>query len=179
MSDFLNYFLIGLVVSLVSGVTAGILAGPLFAGALIVIRRKLRGQGTLDVGAVFNEGFKFFVPAFVFVFVSIIALAIVVGVLQFIPLLGQLVGVVIGGFAVVFWAIGLHYITEENQDFMPAAQSAWQAMSRDLPMLWLFGLVVGVISGIGVVACGIGVFWTSAAGVAMMAIMLESMFHRS
>jgi uncharacterized membrane protein len=175
MSDFLNYFLLGLVVALVGGLTLGILAGPLAAGALIVIRRKLRGQGQIDVGAVFNEGFKFFVPAFVLVFVTIV----VIGVLQLIPILGQLLGIVIGGFAMVFWAFGLHYITEENQDFMPAAQNAWKAMSVNLPMFFVFGLLAGIIAGVGTIACGIGVFWTASAALAMMAIMLESTFHRS
>jgi len=178
MSDFLNYFLLGLVVSIVSSVTIGILAGPLMAGGLIVIRRKLRGQGKIDIGAVFNEGFKFFLPTFLLVFITIIAAGIVIGVLQFLPVIGQLVGIVIAGFLAVFLAIGVHYITEEGQDFMPAAKSAWEAIQHDIVMMWLFGLIVCVISGIGAIACGIGAFFTSAAGLVMLCLMLENMFPK-
>ncbi len=175
-SDFVNYLIIGLVVGIVSSVTLMILGGPLLAGTLIVIRRKLRGQGTLDVGAVFNEGFQYFVDTFVLVFGSAIAIGIVTFILQFIPVIGQLVAIVVGVFLGPYWAFGIHFITEEKQSFSEAFKSAWDAFMRNPLMIWVFGLLAGIISGIGSIACGIGVFATAPVGFVMFALMLESMY---
>ena len=59
-SDIGGYIVLALVVSLVSSVTMGILGGPLMGGTLYAIRRKLKGEGTIDLGTVFNKGMEKF-----------------------------------------------------------------------------------------------------------------------
>ncbi len=173
-ADFGNYILLGLVVGLVGGVTAGILMGPLYAGALVVVRRKLRGTGTIDVGQVFSLGFEKFLPAFVIVWVPIVILAIV----SAIPVIGWIVSLVACGFMMPFFAIGLHYIMEENVDFMDAGKKAWGLISTNMVQFWLLGLVTGIIAGIGGIVCGVGAFVTAPVGIIMMALMLESYFPK-
>lgn len=173
-ADFGNYILLGLVVGLVSGVTFGILMGPLYAGALVVVRRKLRGTGTIDVGQVFSLGFEKFLPTFLLV---IIPIAIIV-IISMIPVIGWIVCLVAGGFMMPFFSIGLHYIMEENVDFMEAGKKAWGLISKNMVQFWLFGLVTGIIAGIGSIVCGVGAFITVPVGIIMMALMLESYFPK-
>jgi len=173
-SDIGSYILLGVVVGIVGGITAGILLGPLFGGALVVVRRKLRGQGAIDIGSVFSIGFEKFVPTFVLVFVSVVILAII----GMIPVIGWLICLVAGGLIMPWWAIGLHYIMEENADFMDAGKKSWGILSTNLPMFWVFGIVAGIVSGIGSVICGIGVIVTIPIGLIAMAAMLEDFFPR-
>jgi hypothetical protein len=173
-ADFVNYLLIGVVVGLVSGITFGILAGPLMGGALSVVRRKLRGQGAVDVSKVFNVGFEKFLPAFLIVFIP----AIVLGIVAAIPIIGGIVDLVAMGLLMPIWAISLHYIYEENMEFMDAGKKAWEIASKNPMMYWLFGIVTAIVSGIGRIACGIGAFVTIPVGLVMMALMLENHFPR-
>ncbi len=173
-ADFGNYILLGLVVGLVGGVTAGILMGPLYAGALYVVRRKLRGTGTIDVGQVFSLGFEKFLPTFVIVWPPLVIILLV----NLIPVIGWIVSLVACGFMMPFFAIGLHYIMEENMDFMDAAKGAWALISKNMGMFWLLGFVTGIIAGIGGIVCGVGAFVTMPVGIIMMALMLESFFPK-
>jgi hypothetical protein len=173
-SDFGNYILLGVVVGLVSAVTAMILAGPLFGGGLVLVRRKLRGQGQIDIGQVFSIGFEKFLPTFVLVFAPVVVVALI----QMLPVIGQIIGIVAAGFLGPFWAIGLHYIMEENEDFMEAAKKSLDMFMKNPVMFWLFGLVAGIISGIGAVVCGIGIIITVPIGFVMYATMLEELFPK-
>jgi hypothetical protein len=172
-SDIGSYILLGLVVGIVGGITLGILLGPLLGGALVVVRRKMRGQGAIDIGSVFSIGFEKFVPTFVLVFVPLIILGIIGMVL---PFIGALIDLVIMGVIFPWWAIGLHYIMEENAEFMDAGKKAWEILSTNLPMFWVFGIVAGIVSGIGAVVCGIGIIVTIPIGLIAMAAMLEDFF---
>ncbi|MCX6646052.1 MAG: hypothetical protein NTY09_06815 [bacterium] len=181
-SDVGNYILLGIVVGIVSGITFGILAGPLIGGALVVVRRKLRGQGQIDVGQVFSIGFEKFLPAFVLVFVPAVALGIVEAILGVIPILGAILAFIISlaaiGFLGPFFAIGLHYIMEENVDFMDAGKKALDIIMNNIMMFWLFGLITGIVTGIGSIVCGVGVIVTIPVGLVMMSLMLETLFPK-
>ena len=172
-SDIGNYILLGLVVGILSSI-GGILAGPLFAGSLVLVRRKLRGQGHIDIGEVFSIGFEKFVPTFVIVFVPLVIMVI----LEMIPVVGWIIGIVAIGVLGPFWAISLHYIMEENEDFMDAGKKAWDVFMKNFMMFWLFGLVTSIISAIGGVVCGIGAIVTLPVGIVMYSLMLEELFPK-
>lgn len=173
-SDIGNYLLFGLVVGLLSAITAGILGGPMLGGGLVVVRRKLRGEGQIDIGQVFNIGFEKFLPTFVLVFIP----TLIVGILCLIPVIGAIIGIVVGGLLGPFWVIALHYVMEENMDFMDAGKKSVDILMKNPMMFWLFGLVAGIISGIGSIACGIGVIVTMPVGFVMLALMVESIFPK-
>jgi hypothetical protein len=176
-SDIGAYILMGLVVGIVSSI-GFILGGPLMGGSLYVIRRKLRGQGKVDIGEIFNVGFAKFGPTFIFGFGTVLIVGIVIGVLNLIPVLGQIVSIVVGAFIGPFLVIGLHYIMEENAEFMDAATKSWNMMSKNLLMIGIFGLVTAIIEGIGGIACGVGVFVTIPVALVMYSLMLESWFPK-
>jgi len=169
-SDVDGYIILVLVVMVVSGVTFGILAGPLLAGSYRVIRRKLRGQGKLDIGAVFNEGFSVFVPSFLIVLIP----GLIVGILGAIPYIGWIVGLVAGPLLLPFWSFSMHYILEEKQDFVPAGQASWEIIKTNPFNFWVLGLLTGIIMSIGSIACGIGILYTYPVGLIIMSFMLDS-----
>ena len=158
----------------------------MFAGSLVLVRRKLRGQGHIDIGEVFSIGFEKFVPTFVIVFVPIIALLIVETILVIISIHGFFPGWLLVfviflaavGFLGPFWAIALHYILEENMAFMDAGKKALDIIMKNIGMFWLFGLVASIVSAIGGIVCGIGAIVTLPVGIVMYSLMLEELFPK-
>jgi hypothetical protein len=177
-SDIGNYLILGLVVSLASAFTIYILAGPLIGGSLVLIRKKLRGGGAVNIGDVFTVGFDKFAPTFLFVFPTMIGVGIILWILNLIPVVGQIASIVSAALIGPFLMIGLHYIMEENAEFMDAAKNAWADMMSNLVMIAVWGLVAGIITGIGAIACGVGVFITFPAGLVMYALMLEAFYPK-
>ncbi|HEX9744273.1 MAG TPA: zinc-ribbon domain-containing protein [bacterium] len=175
-SDVGSYLLIGLVVGLISSITMGILAGPLMAGAIKVVRDKLNGKGSLDVGAVFSEGFAVFVPALLIVIILGLGVGIVVGILQIIPVLGQIVGAVIGIAILPLVALSLNLVIMEKKDFMPAIQESWAMLMQDIAGYLVFGLVAGIISGAGAIACGVGALITMPVAIVMTCKLLNDLY---
>ncbi|MFH1676333.1 MAG: zinc-ribbon domain-containing protein [bacterium] len=181
LQDLVGFILLALVVGILSGITGGILAGPLYAGSLIVIRRNLRGQGKIDLSLVFSEGFKYFGQTFLLCFLSIVVIGIVMLILGKLPLIGGLLMSLVGlalSILVPIIGIAIHYITEENKDFVTAATQALNKVMENPVMFWVFGLVVGFVGAIGVAACGIGTLVTGPAALVIVALMLESRFPK-
>ncbi len=188
-AEFGGYLVLGLIVVLVGGITMGILSGPLLAGALVIIRRKLRGEtSSIDAGSVFSIGFAKFGPTFLLVFLTGLALGIVYFVLMAlsaIPIIGILFmlilmvfGIAISGLVSSFIVIGLHYIMEENLEFMDAGRKAIDVLKENMVMFWVFGFVAAIIGSIGEIACFIGVFVTMPVAFVMYALMLEARFPK-
>jgi len=182
IKDLGNYILIGLLVGLLSAFTLGILAGPMLAGALIVIGRKLRGEAPLNVGGVLSEGMNFFGPSFLLVFLPYLALVIVNIILGFIPILGTLllflINLAASGLLYPFWALSLRFVTDERLDFQSAASRTIDIIKTNPVMYWVFGLLTSIITGIGGILCGIGLIFTIPVGLVMMASFNESHFPK-
>jgi hypothetical protein len=173
------------VVGILCAITAYILAPPLFTGSMIVIRRKLRGEGRIDLGEVFNQGFKYFGPTFILSFLTFLIWVIVGGilfVLSWIPFIGFLFSIVLtaNGLMIfliaVYLTIAYHFIAEENLSFSDAGSASWGIIKRDFFMFWVLGLLWFLIMFAGVIACGIGILITAPVGAVMANSMLEHLF---
>ncbi len=175
MSDIGSYAILGLVVALCTFFTAGILGGPLFAGSWVVIRRKLRGEGKIEIGEVFSIGFEKFLPTFL-VFWPVLVVYIL---LSMIPVVGWIFSIVAGGLLVPFFGISLHYIMEESMEFMDAAKGAWGHIMGNFINLWLFGFVAALIIDIGFFLCIIPGFFTLPAMLVAIALMLNTWFPKN
>ena len=181
--DFGNYFLLGLIVMLVSGITFGLLGLALIPGSIVVIRRKLRGQGRIDIGEVFNEGFKYFgqffllalVWALILLIPGLIFLGCYVVIAAYLPFLALPLMWVEGVFS-VWYCVCVHFITEERADFWTASTRAWNFVGQQALLLGIFGFIASFLSGLGTFACLIGIFFTQAMEWAIMAVMLEDLF---
>ena len=173
-SDIGNYIVMALIVGIGGSITAGILAGPLYAGALMVTRKKIRGEGAIDVGSIFSIGFEKFLPTFVIVFVPML----VIGLIAMIPILGQIVAIVAAGWLIPFFAAAIHYIMDEDAEFMEAGTKAWGVVATNLGMMWVLGFVTSIIIAVGGIVCGIGALLTLPVGIVMMVLFLESYFPK-
>jgi len=154
-----GYVLLALAITLVGGITMGILMGPLMGGMFYVIRRKLRGQGELDIGMAFNKGFEKFAPTFLFALIVAVAYGIIIFILM-ITVIGMVAFIIVIPALIAIVAIGLQLIMEENMEFGAALSEAFNILKSQFWMLILTCLVLGLVSGLGTIACGIGVLVT-------------------
>jgi hypothetical protein len=159
----------GVLVTLLSGVTFGILAGPLTVGFLLMIRRLLRNDpAAVQVGDVF-KGFEYFAQSLILMVIGFVASV----VLWFIPLLGQIAAVVIG--AILIW--GLMLIAYQRLGAIDALKRIFGLLQQgEFAMPLLFGVLAGIVSGVGVIACLIGVFFTMPIGYCMLVCAHETLF---
>ena len=179
--DIADYFILGLLVGLLSIFSVGILAGPLCSGSIIVIRKYLRGQGKVDLSSVFSEGFKFFGQTFLLFFIPTVALMLAGAVLLKIPAIGyymvSLLGLAASGLVPIL-AITIHYVTEENLDFITAVHVAVEKTKNNIVMYWVFGLVAGMVCVVGAFAVIVGMFLTVSVSLVLVSLMLESQFPK-
>jgi hypothetical protein len=175
--DILKNILAILITAVIISVTCGILAGPMKAGLLRCFMKKVRGQD-YELGDLF-DGIKMqFLPSFVLVLVAIVAVMVPGMILGFIPCVGQIVA--------TLWALCVYTITGYALCQIAAAdetveigavfdllKGVWAKLQPfgTFAMFALWFLVVGIVSSIGAIACGIGVLFT--APIATMAFVVS------
>ncbi len=174
-SDIGAYLVLGLIVIFGTSFTLGILAGPLFAGALTVVRQKIRGEvSSIDAGSAFSIGTAKFGPTFL-VFLIMILPAVIVSL---IPYLGSLL-ILVYIYPAMVWAMtALHYIMEEDKDLADAGKLALEVVKENIAMSWVLGLAAAFCGAIGSVACGIGVFLTYPVMFLIFGYFLEARFPK-
>jgi uncharacterized membrane protein len=144
-----------LVVSLLSALTLGILAGPLCGGLIMLCLKLLRGEK-----AEFNEIFAYFgkfVPTFIVMVIMVVAMVIV----NVIPILNIFLGLIFGPAITFVGAIALALVLDKNMEPVAAIQKGIELFMADKVMLWLYALVMGILSGIGVILLIIGAIFTA------------------
>ena len=164
---------------LIGGVTIGILMGPMLAGMVIISLKLLRGE-TAEIGDVF-KGMDKFGPAFLVLLLTYLAVgAIWLATIIFalIPFLGILVTVLLWiclgiAFPLIgaFVAFALCAIVDKNLDLGGAFKFAIDRIKVNPLEIWVLALVLGILSSIGSIACGIGVFVTAPIFILGMTIM--------
>lgn len=140
--------LVGIIAAVGSAIVLPLLVmGPLSAGLVIMVLQIVAGKKP-EVPMVF-AGFKNFVP--IFLVTLIVGLA--TGLSSIIPIIGPLA---VG--SLLQWAPML--VIDRKMEFMDAIKASVDFVKADfVPNLVLF-LVVGVVAGIGSVACGVGALLT-------------------
>lgn len=149
-----------LIAVLLTWVSLGILSGPMMAGMiLIVFRLRDKTQPPPSAGDVF-QGFQYFLPSFLFCIVW--GLILVAGniILSFIPCIGTLLSICLSFALSAFLMFGLFLIVDRKMDFWPASMASFEKVKPAFfPFLGL-AVVASIISQIGAIACGIGIFIT-------------------
>lgn len=136
-----------LVIALAQSFTVGILAGPIMVGFMRGLQKEDQGRQA-EIGDLFSA-FGDFVPALIAFYVS--AFAVVIGfILCIIP--GLLL-------APMPW-IALYLVAAGEKDGMAAVKRAWEIVTGNLVNLALTSFVIGLVGGLGQLACGVGVLAT-------------------
>lgn len=171
--------LASLVAVVLSVVTGGILAGPMFAGLILICLALYDGdEPKPQMGDVF-KGFSYFLNAFLFFLVWIVLIAVVFAILNIIPILGQLAGVCLILAAQALLIFGLFLIVDRGMDFWPASmESINMVKSNFWPFLGL-GVLSAIIGNIGSLICGIGAFLTVPIHICIMTVAYRNVFNGS
>jgi uncharacterized membrane protein len=149
-----------LIVVILSGVTFGILAGPMFAGLLLITLGLFdKKEPKPEVGGLF-KGFDYFLNSFLFVVVWGVALFVASIILSLVPCIGQLASLFAIFAAQAFLMFGLFLIVERQMAFWPATVESVNKVKTNFWPFLGFSIVAGIIGSIGAIACGIGVALT-------------------
>ena len=161
--------LASVIACVVSGITFGILGGPLMVGLLLVIRRLSKNDVTKPQAGDVFKGLDFFVQALLVLILSFVANCI----LAFIPVVGQLAALIVG--AVSMWAFA--FVAFQKLTAIDAIKKIIEhTKNGEFTMPLLFAIIVSIISGLGVIACGIGIFFTLPLGYCMLVSCYETLF---
>ena len=161
---------------ILSILTAGILAGPLMAGlALMALRLYDRTENEVTAGNIF-QGFRYFLPAFLFFLIWGYGVGIASTLLNLIPLLGQ-AGTLILAFGVFSLTMfGLFLIVDNKRAFWPASTGSIQVVLTNLWPFLGFGALTLVVGQIGIVLCGIGLIFTLPLQFCILAVAYREIF---
>ena len=148
--------LASLIAVVLSAVTIGVLAGPMFAGVLLITLGLFDKQEPKpEVGDVF-KGFGYFLNSFLFVLVWGIALIVVSFLLALVPCVGQLAAIFVIYAAQAFLMFGLFLIVDEQMEFWPASMESINKVKTNFWPFLALSVVSSIIASIGAIACGIG-----------------------
>lgn len=161
----------GLIASVISAITVGILAGPMTAGMFLVVRRFLKNDPVQPQAGDVFKGLDFFVQSLILVIICmVVAMA-----LSMIPVLGQIVGLLVG--AVMMW--GVMFVTYQKLSAVDALKKMFELLKAgEFTLPLVFGVLVNLISGLGVIACCVGVFFTIPLAYCMMACCYQTLFDQ-
>lgn len=137
-----------LLVAVVGSISAGLLIGPMLVGYLRMIAREDRGE-TVQLTDVFR-GFDDFVPAFVAGLISLLVVSAGF-MLCFIP----------GLLIMALPTVSLYLVAQGEADGVAAFNRAWKVVTQNLGSAFWCALVLGLVGGLGSLACGVGVFLTA------------------
>jgi uncharacterized membrane protein len=155
---------------IIAGASFGILAGPMYAGMVLVTLGLLdKTQPAPVIGDLF-KGFNFFVPSLVFCLLLFVVLFVGQVVLVFIPIIGRLLSLALGLGAPTLVMFTMFNIVDRKMDVVPAIQASVDVVKTNF---WIFlGLyiVAAVIASLGSIACIIGVVVTAPMMVSMLAV---------
>lgn len=146
---------------LVSVVTCGILAGPMSAGMFLIVMRLIQKDPTTPQAGDVFKGFDFFVQALLVMVIGFVASMAVGFVLAFIPFLGRLVSMVVSLAisSLIMWS--LMFVVYQKLSAIDAIKKVvTDLMSGSFTMPFIFGVVASLISSLGALACGVGIFFT-------------------
>ncbi|HNX35144.1 MAG TPA: hypothetical protein PKM57_10985 [Kiritimatiellia bacterium] len=159
----------GVIATVVSIITCGLLGGPLMAGMLLVVRRLIQNDPVKPQPGDVFKGLDYFVQSLILV---VLCMAVTF-LLAMIPVIGQLAGVVVS--AVLMW--GLVFVTYQKLSAIDALKQIFEYLKTgEFTLPLVFGIIAGIISSLGAVACLVGLVFTLPLGYCMMACCYETLF---
>ena len=159
-----------------AGITIGILLGPMMAGLILIVLALIDKREPKPADGDLFKGFECFLQAFLLVLVVGLPLLVVSMILMLIPCVGWLVSLALqlGASTAVMFALPL--VADKKMAFWPAIMASFEMVKRNFFSFLGLMLVSAVISGIGSIACGIGVIVTAPIGICIMAVAYRELF---
>ena len=164
LNNFGIIFLPGLAASILTVLSLGLLAGPLFGGLMILILKLLRDQQ-----AEFKEIFAHFEKTLPTLIICLAA-EIVFLIARNIPVVGVALTVALSPLILVVVTIALILIIEKDLAPLPAVKEGIAFFKTEPLIIWIYGLIALILSAVGAVAFGVGVFLTLPFSVICLAV---------
>jgi hypothetical protein len=154
---------------LLSGFTLGLLSGPMMAGIFMIVQRLARNDPAKpQIGDLF-KGFDVFAQSLLLVIIAVVGMF----VLMMIPVIGQLAALLIS--AVLGWSMML--VADRKATAIDALKQVFSHIQTGaFTMPLLLAVVAWIISGLGALACGIGIFFTMPLAYCILGCAYETVF---
>lgn len=157
------------VASLLISLTVGILTGPILAGLMVLVLKLVDGKDDAAFSNLF-ESFDLFVITFLLCLAWGTAFYAAYMILSFIPIVGFVASIVLGGAFSVFLSFAIMQVVEKKEGFQAASKSAFDLLKKDLWILVAYGILASLASSVGALACGFGVIVTIPIYYVLMAV---------
>ncbi len=159
-NNFIILALASLITILASGLSAGILAGPLFAGFIIITLKIYDNKAQdLTIKDLFS-GFSFFLQSFLLFLVWGLLTLVASAILNILPFIGMLASICLQVAAGAFLMFALFLIVDKKMDFWPASMESINLVKTNFWPFLSLALVAGILGYIGIIIFGIGVIVT-------------------
>lgn len=144
---------------IVAGVPAMILAGGMYKAAL----KHIRGD-MVAVADLFDIG-------------DIVGPLIVAGILINIGVaIGTLLCILPGFVVLGLWMFSIPLVVDRGMEGVSAMRESWNALRGQWAMAAIFAFVVGLIGGVGILLCGVGVLFTAPIAILSSALLYRDFF---
>lgn len=168
--NFTVLFLANLIAVILSIVTLGILAGPLFAGVIIITLQCIDKKETKpEVGDLF-KGFEYFLDSFLLVLIVAAVSSIASFILVQIPVIGPILSWCASIAISTLVMFSLFLIVERKMNFMDASKTSINLVKTNFLPFVAFFIVASFLAHIGVLACIIGILVTSPVYICLIAV---------
>ena len=140
--------------------TAGVLSGPMSVGLILITLALLdKKEPKPQAGDIF-QGFSYFLQSFLYFLALIIVAMIGFLILNFIPCLGQILGMLYVYALQALTMFSLFLIADRKMEFIDAIKASVDIVKTNFwPFLGL-SVVASIIASLGSILCGIGVVLT-------------------
>ncbi|NLF39329.1 hypothetical protein GX586_07780 [bacterium] len=172
---------VAMLIALVIGmVTCLLLWGPMTVGLYKCYLKKARGQD-YEYGELFDGLKTQFIPSFLLMLMFWVVIIVPSVVLGFIPCVGSIISMVWSFVVSAFIPYAFYKMADAQApvqvgSLVDLLKDVYAKMQPALPMMVLWVIVAGIIGQAGVIACGIGVFASSAFAALALAVSYLEVF---
>ena len=172
LQNFILLVLASSITGLISFVSLGILAGPMIGGFMVLGIKLIRGEkGELtEIFAHFDQ----FLPTTVVTFL-LWGASLVFYIIGNIPLIGWISKLLVSPVLFLLYFLTVGFIVEQKRQPLPALKHSIAFFVREWKQLWLYSLVMLLVSGIGSIILGVGVLLTIPLGLIGMTLIYQQL----
>ena len=160
--NFLVLFISTLLTLILSCLSLGILAGPLLGGLILICLKLLRGEET-DFKEIFSH-FDQFLPTLIITILSGLV-SFLISIIGAIPIVGWVFSLAVSPALFLVSLMAIAFVVDENLNLREAINKSVKSFLTDPPMVWIYSLILGILSSLGAFLFIVPVVLTAPLGV--------------
>ena len=92
-----------------------------------------------------------------------------------IAIIGWIFGIIAGPAINIIFVAAIAFVVEKGLEPVEAVKRGYTCFMTNPGIHWVYGLIVGILSGVGAIACGIGVILTFPLGTVGMTVAYQEL----